>query len=93
MIANQILADSGSFDHMTGSGWAMGIGWMTLGLILVIGLAWAIIASTGREKGRPRQADGRMPADILAERFARGEIDEDELRRKWAILSEVVPPV
>lgn len=93
MIANLLPADSGSFDHMTGFGWAMGIVWVTLGLSLVIGLAWAVLASTGREKGRPRQAEGRMPGDILAERFARGEIDEGEFRSKWAVLSDVVPPV
>ena len=93
MIANSLLADSSGFDHMTGFGWGMSIVWVTLGLSLVIGLAWAVLASTGREKGRPGQADDRMPADILAGRFARGEIDEDEFRSKWAVLGDVVPPV
>jgi len=38
-------------------------------------------------RGDHRSAAG-TPEDLLAERFARGEIDEDEYRRRLAILNE-----
>jgi len=39
-----------------------------------------------RGEGSPQQARGAK--DVLAERFARGEIDEDEYRRRMTALQE-----
>jgi len=56
----------------------------------------SVNASMGRRKdvvisgaGTTRPAPGPNRAeDLLAERFARGEIDEDEFRRRMALLRE-----
>ena len=34
-----------------------------------------------------RPAEGRAPEQVLGERFARGEIDEDEYRRRLDVLA------
>ena len=49
----------------------------------------ALVRYTGRS-GRPAGDSGRAPAaeGLLAERFARGEIDEDEFRRRMTALRE-----
>ncbi|MET8765696.1 SHOCT domain-containing protein [Streptomyces sp. NPDC004658] len=74
-------------------------GWiaMSLGTLLF----WALIIAVGvlffRFSSRPTSADGGHgswqkapagggPEQILAERYARGEIDEDEYRRRLATL-------
>lgn len=66
-------------------GWGMGLGgwlWMAGGLILVIGiivLVVAAIACLGRfGERRSNDSTHPEPIDILRERFARGEITEDE---------------
>ena len=67
-------------DHMgRGWWWVMGIGWLIFLAVLVV---LAVVLVRGLTNGRARgNAD-----DILAERFARGEIDEDEYRRRRSAL-------
>jgi putative membrane protein len=36
----------------------------------------------------PHQPPGRTPLDILKERFARGEIDQDEFEKRRRVLGE-----
>jgi putative membrane protein len=56
--------------------WAMGIGWLVfLGLIVVLAV---VLARHYRPTGGAR----RTAHDTLDERFARGEIDEDEYRSR-----------
>lgn len=71
--------------------WHGGWGWgawlvMSLGMVafwaLVIWLFVNVIR-TNQEGGTPRD---RTPEEILAERFARGEIDDDEYRRRLETL-------
>jgi putative membrane protein len=67
-------------------GW-MGWWWVFMPILfitLVAVITWAVVALTRRRPGdrEPR----RDPQQILAERFARGEIDEAEYRRRLAIL-------
>jgi putative membrane protein len=54
--------------------------WMLLSWVVIIGLVvWAVTALSGRD------ARGNGPPSarhILDERFARGEIDEEEYRRR-----------
>lgn len=80
--------------HHDAGGW----GWIavTVGMILF----WALVIALGlllyRAVARPgrsgERADARPPAaaaeQLLAERFARGEMDEDEYRRRLAVLRE-----
>ncbi|MFF3734969.1 SHOCT domain-containing protein [Streptomyces sp. NPDC002476] len=80
-------------------GW--GGGWLLMAVIMVVFLSLltagivALIHYLGGGRGRsPRtpsgEADwgGRRAEDQLAERFARGEIDEDEYRRRLTVLRE-----
>ena len=80
------IADAGDFGHMNGWGWGMmGFGWV-IGLVVIGVLVWAVIQATQR-RGDTGTADptGRAEA-TLADRFARGEIDDDEYRRRLAAL-------
>ena len=71
-------------DHMgDGWGWLMGIGW-----ILVVTLLVVLVVVLVRHDA-PREGTGRSSAEsLLSERFARGEIDEDEYRRRRRALRE-----
>jgi putative membrane protein len=74
-----------------GMGW---VGWIlmtALFLLLATALAVGIVVllRASRRNGSPseHEGDGRPPADrMLDERFARGEIDEEEYRRRREVL-------
>ncbi|MGW0882283.1 SHOCT domain-containing protein [Streptomyces sp. NPDC002671] len=86
------------YDHDVG-GW----GWfaMSAGMILF----WALIITLGvllyralaRPEGGRDLADtrppGPSPEQLLAERFARGEIDEDEYHRRLTVLGKATGDV
>jgi len=68
-------------------GWGWGIV-MMFGMIAFWALVvWAVVAVV-RGLGGPRQASPRDPEATLAERFAAGEIDEDEYRSRRDVLRE-----
>lgn len=78
-------------------GWlAMGVGMVLFWALLIGGVIAGVYYLTGaRRGGRPGQhltgapGSGSERAEgLLAERFARGEIDEDEYRRRLALLRE-----
>ncbi len=70
-------------------GWGMVLmsvsGLLFWGLIIA-GVVW-LVRSTGRG-GQPGTAAGQAPTpqQVLADRFARGEIDEDEYTRRLQVL-------
>lgn len=74
-------------------GWGWG-GWIVVTLLMVAfwaavitGIVLAIRYASG--DGQRSQARGAPTAeDVLAERFARGEIDEEEYRRRLTLLRE-----
>ena len=74
---------------MNGWGWFVAsvsaiLFWMLLILLIVF-----LVRTMNRSPGRPHNAPGRLPPErVLAERFARGEIDEEEYRRRLAVLRE-----
>jgi putative membrane protein len=74
-------------DHdLTGWGWVA----MTLSMVVFWGLLITLAVVLVRGLNRPAgQADGSRPSPerLLAERFASGEIDEDEYRRRLATLT------
>jgi putative membrane protein len=86
------------YDHNVG-GW----GWfaMSAGMIFF----WVVITALGvllyralaRPGGSSDRADNRplepIPEQILAERFARGEIDEDEYHRRLTVLAKTTGDV
>ena len=64
-------------DHMgRGWWWVMGIGWLVF-LALIVVLVVVLVRHYGTAN-RP----ARSALDTLSERFARGELDEDEYRRR-----------
>jgi putative membrane protein len=64
-------------DHMgRGWWWAMGIGWLIFLALLVVVTVVLVRHYTQRNPTQQRAED------ILAERFARGEIDDDEYRKR-----------
>ena len=78
-----------------GGGW--GWGWIVTAVVLVVLFALVITAivlavrylsggSGHRGPGSAQQARGAE--EVLGERFARGEIDEDEYRRRMTTLQE-----
>jgi uncharacterized membrane protein len=70
------------------SGIAMGTEawiWMGAWALVMVGVVWLLVR-------QPRHASHDDPAEILRDRFARGEISEEELRRALAALDDD-PPV
>jgi putative membrane protein len=80
---------------MCGWGWG-GNGWGWGGMVLAVFLVALIVAvffgigylvrGGSQRNGGSSAATG--PEDTLAHRFARGEIDEDEYRRRVALVRE-----
>jgi putative membrane protein len=77
---------NGRYLMHDGMGWG---GWLVMTLVLILLITLVVLAflalfrGTGTSGARPEQHRGRSPADqLLDERFARGEIDEDEYRRR-----------
>lgn len=77
-------------------GWGWG-GWILMTVVMVV--FWAAVITAVVLAIRYLATGGRNPyptapgvssraEDVLAERFARGEIDEDEFRRRMTLLRE-----
>jgi putative membrane protein len=82
-------------DHMSGWGYAlMGIGTILFWGLIVAGIV-VLVRYLGRSEqhGSVRLADRPAPEQLLAERFARGEIDEEEYRRRLDTLRASGGPV
>lgn len=68
-------------------GWGMGIGWLLMIIVwiaIVVFLFILVRHLVGGHHGDFRP--GRRALDILDERYARGEIDQDEYKRRRADL-------
>jgi putative membrane protein len=76
-------------DHMSGWGWFAMIAGSVLLLALVV--AGLVLLARAVQRGPRTDAAPSSPSaeDLLAERFARGEIDEDEYRTRLATLTDV----
>jgi putative membrane protein len=72
---------------MMGYGWAGGSGgfWMLGGLLLMIGLVivviWAVMTLIRDGRAPTHDSSRPTPNEILRERFARGEITEQEFEQ------------
>jgi len=86
-----MYGDDGWMWH-GGMGWG---GWILITLMMVV--FWAavmtaiVLAVRHLSGGHRAQAGGsssRSAEDVLAERYARGEIDDDEFRRRLTLLRE-----
>ena len=75
VLGQGMWADGG--DHMSGGWWwAMGIAWIAFLAVLVV------VGFTLIRRLTPIGGEHRRAHDVLAERFARGEIDEVEYRAR-----------
>ena len=69
-----------------GMGWS---GWLVMLLVMVAFWAlvvWAIVALFRDTRPRDGRSEHHDPLGVLAERFARGEIDETEYRTRADVL-------
>jgi putative membrane protein len=66
------------------SGWA----WFWMGAVMLV--FWALVAwlvvTLVRRADRPRRGSGRDAQEILDERYARGEIEDDEYRHRSELI-------
>jgi putative membrane protein len=82
--------EAGEWSIAMMNGWDMtGWGWvwmsvMTVVGVMLVGLIALALLRVGRSEPPSRQSDD--PMAILAQRFARGEIDEPEYRRRKSAL-------
>ena len=81
MLLASVLAQMWDNDNHMDNGWwwVMGVGWLVF-LALLVALVYLIV----RHNTGPRAAGGSpgRAVEILDERFARGEIDEQEYRSR-----------
>jgi putative membrane protein len=76
-----VLAQMSNDGDHTGNWWlVLGIGWLVLFL--------AVLAVVLVRRFNERKAPRRRAEDLLAERLAQGEIDEDEYRRRREALRD-----
>jgi putative membrane protein len=87
VVLAQMMDRGDHMDNGNGWWWIMGI----VGLLIVIALV-VIVVMTLQRSNVPRPEGSattrRTADDLLSERFARGEIDEDEYRRRRDALRE-----
>ena len=85
VVLAQMMDRGDHMDNGNGWWWIMGI----VGLLLIIGLVVLIVMTLQRANAPTPEASPRRTADdLLADRLARGEIDEDEYRRRRDALRE-----
>jgi putative membrane protein len=69
-------------NHLDGGWWwLMAVGWIVM-------VAAIVVAAVLVARGLSNRQSTSNPHDILGERFARGEIDEDEYRRRRDVLRD-----
>ena len=81
------------YDHNMGWwGYAgMGIGMVLFWALLIAGIVALVVYTTGNRSDRripPESTSTSSPEEVLAARFARGEIDETEYRDRLAVLRD-----
>ncbi|WP_405953387.1 SHOCT domain-containing protein [Streptomyces prunicolor] len=76
----------GNYHDMSGWDWfAMSSGSVLLWAVLLT-VAVLLIRNLTRTSQRPNTLAAPSPEQVLADRFARGEIDEEEYRNRLAVL-------
>lgn len=65
---------------LNGMGWGMGWWWI-IGLIFLVVLIWFLVRTTRRNQ-ESNHTNNKSALDILKERYAKGELDNDEFEEK-----------
>lgn len=90
------MCSNGGMWHHGYGGWGWG-SWILTAIVLTIFFALVITAivaavrylnGPGHHSAHHNSPPGRKPEDILAERFARGEIDDEDYRRRITLLPD-----
>lgn len=83
MITGAILADGFGYGHMTGVGW-WGWGMMLFWIVVVVALVYSFTRSIQPQRSQDldAQPSPQDPFAVLADRYARGEIDSAEYRTR-----------
>ena len=76
----------GNHHDMTGGDWFVTSVGTVLFLALLITVAVLLYRALNRAPQQPRTQVPASPERVLAERFARGEIDEEEYWRRLSVL-------
>ncbi|MFL6139026.1 MAG: SHOCT domain-containing protein [Frankiaceae bacterium] len=78
-----------------GLGWGIWFGMSVLSLLFWVAVVWLVVTlirnssrTGGAPPAPPAPPAGRRAEDVLAERFARGEIDEAEYHDRLRVLRE-----
>jgi putative membrane protein len=71
-------------DHMTGWGW-VGMTLSSMLFIALLVLGGMLLVGVARQGDRPAESV-RSPEQVLAERYARGELSDEEYRERLATL-------
>ena len=69
---------------INGMGWGMGIGWI-IGPVVLIAIIW-LVYKMSSQNNNYNQRIGKSALDILKERYAKGEIKNEEFEEKRNIL-------
>jgi len=78
-------------EHMSGWGWALtGFGMLLFWGVLITAVIVAVQYYRSPQPRYPHTAEP-SPADILARRFARGEISEEEFLSRTRLLQQNLP--
>ncbi len=84
-LAATVLADADGFDHMSGWGggwmWLWGVAMMVPFVVLIVWLVRAADGPTGPTRSSPPESGARA-REILAERYAGGELSTEEYRER-----------
>lgn len=70
---------------MMNGGWMYGMGWGWILVVAALGLLSWVVVRAARSSSR---SPGSSPETVLKERFARGEIDEEEYRARRKALQD-----
>lgn len=77
-------------NNMNGWGYAgMGLGMVLFWALIILGIVALVRYSRGNQQDpRPPFIDAPSPEQVLAGRFARGEIDDTQYRERVAVLRD-----
>ncbi len=66
-------------------GWGMGYGmgwWWIIGIIIMVIIVWMVVKAINQTNYSNTRLGNKSALDILKERYARGEIDEQEFEER-----------
>ena len=71
---------------MHDGGW--GVWWMIVSVVVIVAVVVLLVRAMSPDQSSGPSERARDPRDLLAERFARGEISEQEYRERKLVLDE-----